>query len=219
MNYGKKFLIVIFQCFYVIGKIQSLRTTFREEIRKIKKSQGTGSGAADVYVPKWRYFEECSFLENVICSNRPCLSNMSASSSNDNDDDSMNLETAEDEFSLPSPDNDSPSAHPKKRKKVPWMETAATALSELAKEAKESKETTSSNLAKEEDEWDVFGRDVANSIRALGNSDWQRRVKFAVQTAIFQTTEQQRAPPHYAAYNVQENNGGLNYHNLLPPGN
>ena len=36
-------------------KIQSLRTTFREELIKAKKSQGTGSGAADVYIPKWEY--------------------------------------------------------------------------------------------------------------------------------------------------------------------
>ena len=65
------------------------------------------------------------------------------------------------------------------------METAATALSELAK-------GTLSRPKQEEDEWDVFGRDVANSIRSLGNVHWQQRVKFAVQSAIFQGTEQAR---------------------------
>lgn len=58
-----------------IGKIQSLRTTYREEVRKIKKSEGTGKGLKDIYVPKWRHFKDCSFLEDVIASNQPTLSN------------------------------------------------------------------------------------------------------------------------------------------------
>lgn len=60
------------------------------------------------------------------------------------------------------------------------METAASALSELAKGA------ASSGM---EDEWEIFGKDVANSIRALDNKDLQRWVKFAVQSAIFQATD------------------------------
>lgn len=35
----------------------------------------------------------------------------------------------------------------------------------------------------------IFGRDVANSIRAIKSEDLQHRAKFVVQTAIFQTTE------------------------------
>lgn len=61
------------------------------------------------------------------------------------------------------------------------MDTKASALSELAKGAASS--------SKEDDEWDIFGRDVANSIRAIKSEDLQHRAKFVVQTAIFQTTE------------------------------
>eukprot|EP00794_Sanderia_malayensis_P010569 gene10569-11690_t len=210
------------------GKIQSLRTTFREEMRKVKKSQGTGSGSADVYLPKWRFFEECMFLEEVIISTRPSMSNVVA-----NDDASNDIldeiEASDDEESLQSlevistPQNET--AHPRRKRKIPWMEKAASALSDLAKGA--TNETP--NNEKKEDEWDVFGRDVANTIRGLGNTDWQRRVKFAIQTAIFQTVEEQRSlsqqqAANYNYFNRQENSGGPSggsrfYHDLMPPNN
>ena len=58
------------------------------------------------------------------------------------------------------------------------METAATPLTELAKDADNK-----------EDEWDVFGRDVANSLRSLQNKNLQRRVKFSIQSTLFQASE------------------------------
>ena len=66
------------------------------------------------------------------------------------------------------------------------METAATALNELAKGAKVPE--------KVDDEWDIFGRDVANSIRGINNNDLRRRLKYNIQSAIFQTTEQEHNP-------------------------
>jgi hypothetical protein len=78
-------------------------------------------------------------------------------------------------------------AHPKRRKKSSednhWMETAANALTYLSNQADD-----------ELDEWDIFGKDVANSLRALNNPDWQRRAKFAIQTAIIPVTEKARHP-------------------------
>ena len=62
---------------------------------------------------------------------------------------------------------------PKGRKKISWMETAATALTELAKDANNK-----------EDEWVVYRRDVANSL-SLQNKDLQHRVKFSIQSTIF----------------------------------
>ena len=94
------------------------------------------------------------------------------------------------------------------------MDTAASALSEIAKGA--------ASTSKEDDEWDTFGRDVANSIRAIKSEDLQRRAKFAVQTAIFQTTEhamqQQACQPAttsnlYTYFNTYEGHG-TNYHNF-----
>ena len=52
--------------FVSLAKIQSLRTFYREELRKVKKSQGTGTGSYEVYCSKWKIFDECSFLDEVI---------------------------------------------------------------------------------------------------------------------------------------------------------
>ena len=43
----------------------------------MKQSQGAGSGAKDLYVSKWKFSEECSFLEKVIFSNRQTFTNIS----------------------------------------------------------------------------------------------------------------------------------------------
>ena len=58
------------------GKIQHLRTTFQEEMRKVKKSQRTGSGFEEVYEPMWRFLKECMCFEEVILSSRPSMTNM-----------------------------------------------------------------------------------------------------------------------------------------------
>lgn len=179
----------------VAAKIQGLRTTFREEVRKIKKSEHTGSGSAEIYVPKWKFFNECLFLEDVVALNRPTCSNMQEAMENynkeedddDHDDDILgkeaNLETAS---TCSETSTDALKMHPKRRRKSSeeneWMKTAAGALTKLTQDSDD-----------QQDEWDVFGMDVANSLRALKNSDCQRRAKFAVQYAIFQATEKAKS--------------------------
>ncbi|XP_068678679.1 uncharacterized protein [Montipora foliosa] len=154
-------------------KIQSLRTSFREEMRKIKKSMGTGTGAKDVYVSQWKFFDECKFLEEVIISNRPSFCNSEEGEHLSGEQTSFEDETGSEVDSIVSEPE-----HPKKKKRTSWMETAATALTELATDADNK-----------EDEWDVFGRDVANSLRSLQNKDLQRRVKFSIQSTLFQASE------------------------------
>lgn len=48
------------------------------------------------------------------------------------------------------------------------MGTAANAPSHSAKESTE------------DDEWDVFEKDIANSLGALELAEWQRRAKYAI---------------------------------------
>ena len=50
-----------------------------------------------------------------------------------------------------------------------WTETAANALTQLTNQEDD-----------EQDEWDIFGKDVANSLRALKNPDWQRRANYSL---------------------------------------
>lgn len=48
----------------ITKKIHGLRTTFFQEVNKIKKSESSGASADDVYVPKWWCFEQMHFLKD-----------------------------------------------------------------------------------------------------------------------------------------------------------
>ena len=113
-----------------------MRTSFRQEVRKIKKSRGTRTGTNDVYVPKWKFFEPCKFLEDVILSKRATVSNVSFPSclndlgGNDDDDDSSKENNPQQINKRVSPDVQM--HHSTKKRTVSWMETAANALNDLA---------------------------------------------------------------------------------------
>ena len=130
--------------FYLTVKIQSLRTSFRKEVRKVKKSQGTGKGVGEIYVPTWKFYEQCKFLENVIMPRRPTVSNVCSpcDSSNTNFDNDANIANENEPAQVHVPN--SADVQPPKKKKLTatWMETAANALSNLA------------NSSTTEDEWD-----------------------------------------------------------------
>ncbi|KAK2548505.1 hypothetical protein P5673_031287 [Acropora cervicornis] len=50
--------------------------SFCEEMRNIKKSMELhGTGAKEVYVSQWKFFDECKFPEEVIISNRRSFCN------------------------------------------------------------------------------------------------------------------------------------------------
>ena len=141
-------------------KIQSLRTSFREEVRKIKKSQGTGKGVSEIHVPRWKFYEQCKFLEDVIVSRRPTVSNVCSpcvwSNTNfDNDYDIAN----ENEPAQVHVSNSADVQPPKKKKlTATWMKTAENALSNLA----------NSSITVNRRWMGIFrGKDVANSIRPL----------------------------------------------------
>ena len=190
-------------------------------MRKVKKSQGTGSGSAEVYEPRWRFFKECMFLEEVIISSRPSMTNMPVQLNVAVSDDASvdTLFGTGEELSPPSFDSSTTeerTEYPKRKRKVPWMEKAAAALSDIAKNVSECPTTAVSD-----DEWDVFGRDVANTLRGIESKDCQRRVKFAIQTATFQTIEQQQSMTYPVRYNNYSNRqeSNLTYHDLMPLNN
>ena len=168
-------------------------------MRKIKKSEGTGSGVKDVYVSKWNFSEECSFFDEVICAKHNTMTNVEESQDYHVVDD--NLDTATETESVQSVESSGtkrknscddpgittetervPSSSGKRKKSGDnsFLETAANALRDLAQ---------ASSTEEVEAEWDIFGKDVANSLRNLGDRNLQRKVKFAVQSAIFQATE------------------------------
>lgn len=51
----------------IISKINKIRTTYTQEKAKIKKSQGTGSGVDDIYMPSLPWYEVADrFLSGVV---------------------------------------------------------------------------------------------------------------------------------------------------------
>lgn len=48
------------------AKIKSIKDVFRQEVQKIEKSKKSGCGIEDVYVPKLAWFQEASFLAEVM---------------------------------------------------------------------------------------------------------------------------------------------------------
>jgi len=46
----------------VVKKINSLRSTYRKELKKIKESERSGAGEEDIYTPHLRYFNEIDFI-------------------------------------------------------------------------------------------------------------------------------------------------------------
>ena len=44
---------------------QNLRTQYRRELAKVKKSRSSGSGTDDLYQPKWQYYIFLEFLQPV----------------------------------------------------------------------------------------------------------------------------------------------------------
>lgn len=51
---------------YVRNKISNLRTVFKKELNKVRASQKSGAGTADVYVPRLWYYESLSFLTEQV---------------------------------------------------------------------------------------------------------------------------------------------------------
>lgn len=51
---------------FVKKKIQSLRSTYIQEKKKIYESKTTGTGSDDVYSPSLYWFHELDFLQDVI---------------------------------------------------------------------------------------------------------------------------------------------------------
>lgn len=51
---------------FVKKKIQSLRSTYIQEKKKIADSKRTGTGSDDVYIPSLFWFHELEFLQDVI---------------------------------------------------------------------------------------------------------------------------------------------------------
>lgn len=52
----------------VVKKINTFRTNYRRDLKKVKQSEKSGAGVDDIYESSLWYFENLKFLENQECS-------------------------------------------------------------------------------------------------------------------------------------------------------
>ncbi|KAK2552036.1 hypothetical protein P5673_027058 [Acropora cervicornis] len=117
---------------------------------KSKKSQGTGSGVKDVYISKWTFFEECSFLDEVIRAKHNTMTNV------------------EEFLDYHVVDNNPDTATETECVRVfrVLQENEANELRDLAQV---------SSTEEAEDEWNILKKDVANSMRNLGDRNLKEK--------------------------------------------
>ncbi|KAL4705387.1 hypothetical protein ACJJTC_002410 [Scirpophaga incertulas] len=155
----------------VVKKINNLRTTYKKEINKIKKSCKSGAGTDEIYTPRLWYFELLSFLYDQEVP-RPSKSNIDEDE-DDNEEDSEptdidNFIQPEDSISLPtSRDNRSQSSTsqsmtpspiglwPKRKKNL----TPTDEVIQLAGEHLRG--------IRPDDEFESYGKYVAHKLRSL----------------------------------------------------
>lgn len=75
---------------FVIKKINNMRSSYRKELKKIKDSMKTGSGADEIYHPKLWYFDLLSFLNDQE-KPRPSSSNLCQELENEVSENTKNL--------------------------------------------------------------------------------------------------------------------------------
>ena len=59
-----------------------------QRICKIKKSEQPACGTNEIYIPNWKFCNDCTFLKEVAVS-RPTYSNIAPSNNLNNDDEHM----------------------------------------------------------------------------------------------------------------------------------
>ena len=169
---------------YISAKIETVRGTYTEELHKVKKNQGTGSAADDVYIPKWKFFNQCQFFGMVVVAESNTVSNMptlpqspapSEVSQGSAEDTECSLDDRDVSILKASKSPEGSGIQRKRKRSTPhWMGSAAAALENLASIAQAM-----------EDEWE----ELASTIRNLEPKSLQRRAKFAVQQTLFTVSE------------------------------
>ncbi|KAJ8953796.1 hypothetical protein NQ314_007209 [Rhamnusium bicolor] len=68
----------------VKNKIKNLRSTYYQELKKVKESMGTGTGTDYVYTPHVRWFDTLHVILQTVTPTRKTLSNVVSNINYDN---------------------------------------------------------------------------------------------------------------------------------------
>ncbi|KAG8335677.1 hypothetical protein J6590_062499 [Homalodisca vitripennis] len=161
----------------VIKKINNMRSSFRKEVKKIKESMKTGSGAYEVYKPKLWYFESLRFLNDQETP-RQSISNIDNHDSENEDENQATADNTEhsndsfhtDDVQSPTPQDDTShgrrfsASRPRPtllKRMTPTQQ--ATLTGELLQTVNEHFK----HPRPSEDRHDIFGKNVANVLREV----------------------------------------------------
>lgn len=78
----------------VLKKINTLRSNFRKELRKVKASKKTGSAADDTYKPTLWYYDLLTFLDDQ-CTPCPSVNTICSDDDENNDEEEVEKEVRE----------------------------------------------------------------------------------------------------------------------------
>lgn len=75
----------------VLKKINTLRSNFRKELKKVKASKKTGSAADDTYKPTLWYYDLLTFLDDQ-CTPRPSVNTISSDDGENSEEEEVEKE-------------------------------------------------------------------------------------------------------------------------------
>nr|CAI5826646.1 unnamed protein product [Callosobruchus analis] len=135
-------------------KIKNIRSTYSQELKKIKDSKNSGAGSDMVYVPSVKWFSLLdASLQNLTSALTQSESNLASTDSHTDDTDTEQNSVVVDTFHEPTP-----APPPPKKKRIAQLSSMVSQLKEI---------TDSTNATVDENVFDVFGKHVGVQLKSL----------------------------------------------------
>ncbi|CAH2085039.1 unnamed protein product [Euphydryas editha] len=136
-------------------KIKNIRSTYSQELKKIKDTKNSGAGTHTVYIPtvKWFSLLDASLrnLPSILTQSKSNLASISSHTGDTATKQNSNVGDTFREATLPPPP-------PTKKKKIAQLSSMVSQLKEIA---------DASNSTVEENEFEVFGKHVGLQLKSL----------------------------------------------------
>ncbi|XP_012547131.1 uncharacterized protein LOC101740234 [Bombyx mori] len=135
-------------------KIKNIRSTYSQELKKIKDSKSSGAGTDTIYIPSVKWFSLLdASLRNLTSTLTQSESNLASNRSHTNDADTEENSPVVDTFRNPTPP-----PPPTKKRKIAQLSSMVGQLKEIIH---------SNNSTVEENEFEVFGKHVGLQLKSL----------------------------------------------------
>ena len=162
--------------------MRNLRTHYGKELGKVKASISSGAGAADVYIPNWRCYEQLHFLRDSITpvKTRPTPGIPGGSTLIDLDltyPEFLNDDEENAGFATLTPKAVKSAAKNKKKMEDAVLEKSLEVLEDVSNKRK---------MKPEEDGDTIFGKHVCQSLKDIKDKRSKELVKLKIQQLLFE---------------------------------